>query len=108
MKRLCRKALPPVFPRTGIKSIRRLVGTAFFKDEDLKDLSVFRFLRWAEASLGLGVVPRYVTIPVSETDTQVISRHQYVKMWKEMMMLLPYLEQHNTVSAISQYLFVVI
>jgi hypothetical protein len=73
----------------------------------LKDLWVFRFLRWTEAALGLVVAPRYVATPVSETDTQVIRRHLYAKMWRDMM-FLPYLEQHNAVFVISQYLFVVI
>ena len=89
LRRLCKRAGVPIRPRTGIHSIRRSVATALLPRDDLKELWVFRFLRWAEVSLGLGVMPRYVTTPVSETDAQVISRHPYVKMWKDMMMFLP-------------------
>jgi hypothetical protein len=56
----------------------------------------------------MGVMHRYVKTPVSVTDTEVISKHPYVAMWKEMMPFLPYLEQYNAVCAISQYFFAVI
>jgi integrase len=103
LKRLCKKAGVPILPRTGIHSIRRSVATALFENEDLKDLWVFRFLRWAEGGAGLGVMHRYVTTPISETDAQVISKHPYVAMWKGMMMFLPYLEQYKDVPTICVY-----
>jgi len=108
LKWLCKKAKVPIRPRTGIHSIRRSVATALFEDEDLKELWVYRFLRWAEQGAGLGVMVRYIRTPISETDAKVISKHPYVKMWKDMMMFLPYLEQYTNVCAISQYPFAVI
>ncbi len=108
LKRLCRKAGVPTPKRTGIHSIRRSVITALYSNTDLKELTIRRFVRWAEGGYGMGVMHRYVKTPVSVTDTEVISKHPYVKMWKKMMMFLPYLEQYRDVCAISQYLFVVI
>ena len=105
---LCKKAGVPIRPRTGIHSIRRSVATALFEDEDLKELWVYRFLRWAEQGAGLGVMPRYIRTPISETDAKVISRHPYVKTWKDMMKMLEHLEHFRSTCAISQYPFAVI
>ena len=103
LKWLCKKAKVPIRPRTGIHSIRRSVATALFEDEDLKELWVYRFLRWAEQGAGLGVMVRYIRTPISETDAKVISKHPYAKMWKDMMMFLPHLEQYNAMCAIHAY-----
>jgi len=108
LKRLCKKAGVPTPKRTGIHSIRRSVITALYSNTDLKELTIRRFVRWAEGGYGMGVMHRYVKTPVSVTDTEVISKHPYAKMWKDMMMFLPYLEQYKAVCAISQYLSVVI
>lgn len=81
----------------GVHSIQRSVATALLEHDDLKQLWVYRFLRWAEGSLGLGVMPRYVRTPVSETDAKVINRHPYVAMWKDMIQFLPYLPQYESV-----------
>ncbi|MGB5925037.1 MAG: hypothetical protein WBH01_02960 [Dehalococcoidia bacterium] len=108
LRRLCKRAGVPIRPRTSIHSIRRSVATALFEDEDLKELWVYRFLRWAEQGAGLGVMPRYIRTPISETDAKVISKHPYVKTWKDMMEMLEHLEHFRSTCAISQYFFVVI
>ena len=102
LKRLCKKAGVATPPRTGIHSIRRSVITALYANTDLKELTIRRFLRWAEG-YGMGVMPRYVKTPMSITDAEVISKHPYVAMWKKMMQFLPYLEQYSDVCAIYVY-----
>ena len=102
LKRLCKKAGVATPPRTGIHSIRRSVITSLYADTDLKELTIRRFLRWAEG-YGMGVMPRYVKTPVSVTDAEVISKHPFVPLWKKMMQFLPYLPQYNDVCAIYVY-----
>lgn len=99
LKRLCRKSGVATPHRTGIHSIRRSVATVLYSNTDLKELSIRRFLRWAEGGFGMGVMPRYVKTPVSVTDTEVINKHPYVAMWKEMVEFLPYLPQYGSVCA---------
>jgi integrase len=94
LKRLCKKAGVPIRHRMGVHSIRRSVATALFEHTDLKELTIKRFLRWAESGYGLGVMPRYVRTPVSETDNKVINKHPYVVMWKDMIQFLPYLDDY--------------
>jgi len=104
LKRLCKKAGVATPPRTGFHSIRRSVVTVLFSVENLKELTIRRFLRWAEAGYGMGaVMPSYIKTPLSVTDAEVISKHPYVAMWKRMMQFLPYLEQYNDVCAIYVY-----
>lgn len=79
----------------GIHSIRRSVVTSLYSNTDLKELSVRRFLRWSEGGHGMGVMPRYVKTSTEVTDTEVLSKHPFVKMWKDYAMLLPYLPQHQ-------------
>jgi integrase len=100
LKRLCKKAGVATPPRTGIHSIRRSVATVLYSNTDLKELSIRRFLRWAEGGYNMGVMPRYVKTPVSVTDREVINKHPYVAMWKDMMQFLPYLPQYDSVCAI--------
>ena len=102
LKRLCKKAGVATPPRTGIHSIRRSVVTVLYSNTDLKELSIRRFLRWAEAGYGMGVMPRYVKTPLSVTDAEVISKHPYVAMWKQMMAFLPYLPQYDSVCNIDK------
>lgn len=97
LKRLCRKAGVPTPHRTGIHSIRRSVITALYSHTDLKELSIRRFLCWAEGGYGMEVMPRYVKTPVSVTDAEVITKHPYVAMWKGMIEFLPYLPQYESV-----------
>ena len=97
LKRLCKKAGVPMPHRTGIHSIRRSVVTSLYSHTDLKELSIRRFLRWAEGGYGMGVMPRYVKTPVSVTDAEVLSKHPYVAMWKTMVQFLPYLPQYDYV-----------
>ena len=99
LKRLCKKAGVPTPHRTGIHSIRRSVATVLYSNTDLKELTIRRFLRWAEGGYGMGVMPRYVKTPVSVTDAEVIKKHPYVSAWKEMMQFLPYLPQYGSVCA---------
>ena len=82
LKRLCRKAGVPIQPRTGVHSIRRSVDTALFERTDLKELTIKRFLRWAESGFGLGVMPSYVRTPKQATDAEVLANHLYFAMWK--------------------------
>ena len=103
LKRLCKKAGVDILPRTGIHSIRRSVATVLYSNTDVKELSIRRFLRWAEGGYGMGVMPRYIKTPVSVTDAKVITKHPYVAMWKQMMAFLPYLPQYNSVCAIYSY-----
>jgi hypothetical protein len=87
----------PTPHRTGIYSIRRSVITALYSHTDLKELSIRRFLRWAEGEYGLGIMPRYVKTPVSVTDAEVIGKHPFVVRWRDMLEFLPYLSQYNQV-----------
>lgn len=97
LRRLCKKAGVARPPRAGIHSIRRSVITALYSNTDLKELSIRRFLRWAESGYGMGVMPRYVKTPVSVTDAEVLGKHPYVGMWKTMVQFLPYLPQYEQV-----------
>jgi len=99
LKRLCRKAGVATPHRTGIHSIRRSVATVLYSNTDLKELSIRRFLRWAEGGYAMGVMPRYVKTPVSVTDREVINKHPYVTAWRQMMAFLPYLPQYDSVCA---------
>lgn len=103
LKRLCRKAGVATPHRTGIHSIRRSVATVLYSNTDVKELSIRRFLRWKEGGYGMGVMPRYIKTPVSVTDSEVLTKHPYVAMWKDMMQFLPYLPQYDSVSAIYVY-----
>ena len=97
LKRLCKKAGVATPYRTGIHSIRRSVATVLYSNTDVKELSIRRFLRWAEGGFGMGVMPRYIKTPVSVTDSEILTKHPYVAMWKQMVQFLPYLEQYNQV-----------
>jgi integrase len=103
LKRLCKKAGVAAQPRMGIHAIRRSVATALLEQDGLKDLWVYRFLRWAESNLGLGVMPGYVRTPAAVSDNKVLASHPYLSMWRDMMAFLPYLEQYDSVSATYQY-----
>ena len=103
LRRLCKRAGVATPYRTGIHSIRRSVITVLYSKTDLKELSIRRFLRWAESGYGLGVMPRYVKTPVSVTDAEVLTKHPYVAMWKQMVQFLPYLPQYDDVCAIYVY-----
>ena len=87
----------PTPHRTGIHSIRRSVVTSLYSHTDLKELSIRRFLRWAEGGYGLGVMPRYVKTPVSVTDAEVIDKHPFVVRWRDMLKFVPCLSQYNQV-----------
>lgn len=102
LRRLCKKAGVRMPRGTGVHSIRRSVVTVLHSDTDLKELVIRRFLRWSE-SYGMGVMPRYIRTPLSVSDAEVISKHPYVAMWKQMMAFLPYLPQYDSVSAILYY-----
>ncbi len=43
----------------------------------------------------VGVMPRYVKTPTEVTDSEVLSKHPYVPMWKTMVRFLPYLPQYT-------------
>ena len=49
------------------------------------------------ARIGMGVMPRYVKTPVSVTDAEVLSKHPYVAMWKQMVQFIPYLPHYDSV-----------
>ena len=95
LKRICRKAGVPWRKRAGIHSIRRSVISTLYGDTDLKEITIKRFLRWSMKSPGMGVLPRYVKIPYDITDLDVLQKHPYVAMWKEMIPFLPYLPQYK-------------
>ena len=38
---------------------------------------------------------RYVKTPPEVTDTEVLSKHPYLPMWKTMVQVLPYLPQYT-------------
>jgi hypothetical protein len=87
----------PAPHRIGIHSIRRSVVTVLYSHTDLKELSIRRFLRWVEGGYGLGVMPRYVKMPVSVTDAEVIDKHPFVVRWWDMLKFLSCLSQYNQV-----------
>jgi hypothetical protein len=82
-------------PRMGIHCIRRAVVTSLYSETDLKELSIRRFLRWSEGGHGMGVMPKYVKTPTEVTDTEVLDKHPFVKMWKDYVKFLPYLPQYQ-------------
>jgi len=87
----------PAPNRTGIHSIRRSIITAFYSHTELKELSIRRFLRWAEGEYGLGTMPRYVKTPVSVTDAEVMDKHSFSVRWRDMLKFIPCFSQYNEV-----------
>jgi len=81
--------------RGGLHSIRRSVVTALYSNTDLKEISIRRFMRWSLGGRDLGVMPRYVKTPAEVTDIEVLNKHPYVPMWKDMIAFIPYLPQYN-------------
>ena len=97
LQRICRHAKVFMPHRCGIHAIRRSVVTALYQDTDLKEISIRRFMRWSLGSRSLGVMPRYVKTPVEVTDLEVLSKHPYVPMLKDMVGFIPYLPQYSCV-----------
>lgn len=97
LRRICRKAKVPMPARTGIHSIRRSVVTALYQDTDLKEISIRRFMRWSLGGRSLGVMPLYVKTPVEVTDLEVLSKHPYVPMLRDLVNFIPYLPQYVNV-----------
>jgi len=94
LKRVCRKAGVTYPLRGGVHCIRRSVVTALWKNTDLKEISIQRFMRWSSGR-GMGVMPKYVKTPVEVTDLEVLSKHPYVSIWQDMVEFLPYLPQYE-------------
>ncbi len=96
LRRICRKAgIKIIQPRTGIHSIRRSVVTTLYSNTDLKEIHIQRFMRWAEGGRGLGVMPRYIKTPTEVTDAEVLSKHPYMAIWRDLVKLLPCLPQYQ-------------
>lgn len=88
IKRVCKKAGVPCSHGVGVHAIRRSVVTALFNVPDLKEIATRRFMRWS-MGMGMGVMPRYVKTPVEVTDLEVLEKHPYVHVWRE---LFPFCE----------------
>ena len=67
----------------GVHATRRSVVTELFRVENLKEISIRRFMRRGLGT-GLGVLPRYVKVPVETTGIEVLEKHPYVKVWEEL------------------------
>jgi integrase len=94
LRRVCRKAGVKYLRGYGVHCIRRSVVTALFDIKDLKELTIHRFLRWS-TGMGMGVMPRYVKTPPEVTDVDVLSKHPYIPIWRELVLFMPYLPQYE-------------
>lgn len=103
LKRLVRKAGIQIKPRMGIHSVRRSVVTALYNDTDLKELSIRRFMRWSEGGHGMGVMPRYVRTSTAVTDSEVLERHPFARMWKEYIPFLEYIPKFQSYLQIATF-----
>ena len=80
-KRIAKKAGIERPSRAGVHGIRRQVVTTLFNTHGIKDLALWKFLRWSTRESGM--LPSYVKIPTAETDKEILTLHPLTEWWKD-------------------------
>jgi len=94
LKKICKDAGVHLPSRGGYHCFRRRTVTTISEVEP-SDTNVSNFMRWAKPRTMLA---RYKQTPVEVTDTGILAKHPFVKMWSE---IIPYLLEFN--SSYSQF-----